>query len=222
MTTLPALEAALDEAAHRHYGRRRFRVPWRPVLVPALALALACAPATLMTLPGRTAGPAQEQPVSPPVPEATLALSHALTRAPAIPKLNVREPVIPHAELPAVADHYEEQTPYPPAERDAFDWLSTAPGPTNMASVNFSQDVQDLVEWRAACIWLRYWVANEGDPEARQAAGQVLGDVPSWPTMRDAPANWGDVPAQVATGDLAALNAQNRADCTPWTNRQGG
>ena len=38
VTTFPELEAALDAAAHRHYGKRR-RPTWRP-LVPAVALAL--------------------------------------------------------------------------------------------------------------------------------------------------------------------------------------
>jgi hypothetical protein len=220
MIILPALEAALDEAAHRHYGRRRFHVPWRRVLVPALALG--CALAALMTLTGRATGPAQEQPVGPPVPEATLAQSRALTQAPGIPKFTGREPVIAHADLPAVADAYEDATPYPPEGRDLFDWASTAAGPYDMSSISYAKDVQMLVEWRAACIWLRYWLASEGDAEARRAAALVLGDVPAWPTRRESPGNWADVPALVAAGDVAALDTQNRADCSPWRNRQNG
>jgi hypothetical protein len=222
MTTFPALEAALDEAAHRHYGRRR--VGWRPVLIPALALG--CALAALMSLPGRTAGPAQEPVGGPPVPAATLALSYALTQAPAIPKFTGREPVIAHADLPAVADAFEDRTPYPPLRRDTFAWLSTAPGPTNMASINYAKDAQGLVEWRAACIWLRFWLARDGDGDgdraARQSAARVLGDVPAWPSLRGHPGNWAGVPAETAAGDVAALNAQNRADCSPWRYRQGG
>ncbi|MDA0166963.1 hypothetical protein OM076_42275 [Solirubrobacter ginsenosidimutans] len=216
MSTFPALEAALDEAAHRHYGRRR-RPRWRAMVLPAAAIG--CVLGALVVLPSPTAGPVEERPAAPPVPETTLALSRALTQAPAIPEFTGREPVIAHADLPAVADGFEDQTPYPPLERDPFDWLSTAPGPTNMASVNFAKDVQGLVEFRAACIWLRYWLAV---PEGRQAAAAVLADAPSWPSLRDSPGNWADVPAQLAAGDLAALDAQNRADCSPWRVRQGG
>jgi hypothetical protein len=217
VSTFPELEAALDAAAHRHYGRRRPRPRRRGVVVPAAALG--CALAALMALPGRTGGPAGERLAAPPVPESTLALSHALTLAPAIPKFTGREPVIVHADLPAVADGFEDHTPYPPLERDTFDWLSTAPGPTNLSSINYAKEVQGLVEFRAACVWLRYWLAT---PEGRQAAAVVLADVPSWPTLRDHPGNWAEVPAQLAAGDLAALDAQNRADCSPWTVRQGG
>ncbi|HEY6890108.1 MAG TPA: hypothetical protein VI300_20060, partial [Solirubrobacter sp.] len=188
---------------------------WRGVGAPAVALG--CALAGLLALPGTAAGPAGERPAAPPVPEATLALSHALTLAPDVPRFTGREPVIAHDELPAVADGFEGQTPYPPLERDTFDWLSTAAGPANMSSVNFADDVQGLVEFRAACIWLRYWLAT---PEGRPAAAIVLGDAPQWPSLRDSPGNWADVPAQLAAGDLAALDAQNRADCSPWTNRQ--
>ena len=221
MTTLPALEAALDEAAHRHYGRRRRpRLPQFRVLVPALAVA--CALAALVTLPDRSAAPAHEGQVSgPPVPAATLALSRALTQRPAPGKHQVSDPVLAHADLPSVAETFEEQTPYPPGQRDAFDWLSTAPGPTDMASVNFATEVQGLVEYRAACLWLRFWLASANDGAARQAAAQVLDDVPAWPTLRARPGNWADVPAQVAAGDVAALLAQNQAGCSPWRDRQG-
>ena len=214
MSTLPELEAALDAAAHRHYGRRRPRR--RGVIVPAAALV--CALAALMVLPDRTARPVDERPAAPPVPAMTLAVSHALTLAPAVPKFPGREPVIAHEDLPAVADGFEDQTPYPPLQRDSFDWRSTARGPTNLSSINYANDVQDLVEFRAACLWLRYWLAT---PQGRPAAAVVLADAPSWPSLRDHPGNWADVPAQLAAGDLAALDAQNRVDCSPWTTRQG-
>jgi hypothetical protein len=220
MSTLPALEAALDEAAHRHYGRRRHRFPWRPVLVSSLALA--CALAALVTLPGRSVGPEQGQVAAPPVPAGTLTLSHALTQASALSQHQVSDPVLAHADLPAVADAFEEQTPYPPGQRDAFDWRSTAVGPTNMASINYATEVQGLVEYRAACIWLRFWLASDGDDAARRAAAEVLGDVPAWPSLRRHPGNWAGVGAHAAAGDLPALNDQNRSGCSPWRDRQGG
>ena len=153
---------------------------------------------------------------------ATPARRKAATETVDIPKFTGREPVIPHADLPAVADGFEDRTPYPPQERDSFDWLSTATGPTNMASVNYAKDVQGLVEFRAACIWLRFWLASESASEAREGAARVLADAPAWPSLRAHPGNWADVPAQIAAGNLDALNAQNRADCTPWTTRQRG
>jgi hypothetical protein len=211
MSTLPALEAALDEAAHRHYGARRRR-SWRP---PALASAVGAA-ALLLVLPGRTGVPAQTP--SPPVPAETLALSKALTQAPDMPGFRIDAPVIAHADLPAVADGFEDETPYPPGLRDRFDWLSTAPGPHDMASVNYARDVRSLVEWRAACIWLRYWL--DSGAAQRQAAGSVLGDVPAWPALRGHPGNWAEVPAQAARADVAALTLQYRYDCSPWRERQ--
>ena len=211
MTLLPALEAALDEAAHRHYGKRR-GFSLRPLLLPAAAIA-ACAAAIVLSLPGRADTPAPEPEAS--VPAATLALSHALAQAPDIPDFRTSAPVIPYAALPAVADAFEDVTPYPPGRRDTFDWLSTAPGPHDMASINFAREVRSLVEWRAACIWLRYWL--DGDAAAREPATVVLGDVPSWPTLRGHPGNWADA----ATQDAAALELRYQRDCSPWSDRQG-
>ena len=211
MTLLPALEEALDEAAHRHYGTRRRR-SLRPLL-PVLAIA-ACAGVAVLALPGRTDRPVQEP--QPPVPAATLSLSRALAQAPDLRDLRTSAPVIAHLDLPAVADAFEDATPYPPGRRDTFDWRSTAAGPRDMRSINFAREVRSLVEWRAACIWLRYWL--DGDAAARQAANVVLGDVPSWPTLRGHPGNWADG----VTQDAAALERNYQRDCAPWSNRQGG
>ncbi len=87
-----------------------------------------------------------------------------------------------------------------------------------MGSVNYARDVRGLVEWRSACIWLRFWLDSDGPP--REAAGVVLTNVPRWPTLRDHPGNWADVPGQL--GDVAALELQYQHDCSPWRDRQGG
>jgi hypothetical protein len=215
VTTLPALEAALDEAAHRYYGARRRRRARRPLLLGALAGAAGAA-VLLLALPGSSGSPAKAPQRS--GPAGTLALSRALADAPAIPPFRIGDRVVAHADLPAVADGFEDHTPYPPGHRDRFDWLSTAPGPYDMASIGYARDVRGLVEWRAACIWLRFWLDADGPP--RQAAGRVLGDAPSWPTLRDHPGNWADVPGQVAVGDVAALTLHYRHDCSPWRDRQ--
>jgi hypothetical protein len=212
VTTLPALEAALDEAAHRYYAPRRRGRP--RLLLPAVATTAAL----VLALPGRAGGPARPAASGTAIPPETLALSAALAQAPDVPGFHVSDPVIAHADLPAVANGYEDRTPYPPGRRDGFDWLSTAAGPYDMGSVNYARDVRDLVEWRSACIWLRFWLDSEGSP--REAAGVVLTDVPRWPTMRENPGNWADVPGQL--GDVAALGLQYQHDCSPWRDRQGG
>jgi hypothetical protein len=103
-STLPALEAALDAAAHRHYGTQR-RPSWRP---PALAGAVGAA-VLLLALPGRTGIPARAP--LPPVPAETLALSQALANGPGVPAHRIGDPVVAHAELPTIADAFEDQTP---------------------------------------------------------------------------------------------------------------
>ncbi len=212
MTTFPELEAALDAAAHRHYGPRRHR-SWRP-LVPAVALALACAVALAVlprSGPSPEAGPAQ----APGVPAETLALSHALTLAPATQPLrpDVDRPV-PHAELPAVAAEYERRTPYPPSGRDAFDWAGTSADPHDMEGINYRNDVQGLVEFRAACLWMRYWLAGEGLPAQRRAAATVLADVAAWPSQRAQAGPRRELAEKAAAGNAAAVSATVAGACS--------
>jgi hypothetical protein len=207
VTTFPELEAALDAAAHRHYRRRR-RLRF-PLAAPVLAVALVAALVFLLR-PAPESGPAQ----APGVPAATLELSHALTLAPATRPLrpNVDQPV-PHAELPAVAASYERQTPYPPSGRDSFNWAATTDDPHDMASINYRTDIQWLVEFRAACLWMRYWLATEDLPEARRAAATVLADIPAWPSLRAQAGGAQEVARQAAAGDAAAVAATVASDC---------
>jgi hypothetical protein len=209
VTAFPELEAALDAAAHRHY-RRRWRLPWRAA---APVLALACVAALTLSLRPDSvieAGPAQPAGVTP----ATLALSHALTLAPATRSLRpgVDEPV-PHAQLPVVAAEYEAQTPYPPTGPDTFDWASLPADPHDMGSINYRADIQGLVEFRASCLWLRYWLATQALPEAQQAATTVLADVPAWPSRRDRPGNATELARQAAAGNVDAVSDGVRTDC---------
>jgi hypothetical protein len=204
VSAFPELEQALDAAAHRHYGAARRRR--RRLLVPALACAAAAAFA-LTLLPARATRPAQAPPA---VPAQTLALSHALATAPDLPPLTAREPVLAPASLPFVADGLEKRTPYPPGRRDPFNWRSITPGRGHMAGLVHARDVQGLVELRAACIWLRYLIASEG--ARRAAAAAVLEGVPRWPTLRDHPGGWADLPL----ADRAAVDAQLSGACHPW------
>ncbi len=151
---------------------------------------------------------------APGVPAATLELSRALTLAPATQPMrpSVDQPV-PHAELPAVAASYERQTPYPPSGRDTFDWAATPADSHDMASINYRVDIQGLVEFRAACLWMRYWLATGGFAEARQAAATVLADVPAWPSLRARAGGAQEVARQAAAGDAAAVAATVASDC---------
>ena len=208
MSTFPDLEAALEAAAHRHYGRRRRRLSWR-ALAPAVAVA-AAAVAILVALPSRTEPPARAvEPAT--VPEHTLVLSHALALAPD-PERGVRTPVA-HGELAAVAADLRRDIPYPPGLEDSFDWAKTPPGPSDMASINYREEVQMLVEFRAGCLWLRYWLG--ADPAGRAAAATVLADVPKWPYRRLAGDGslWPGIAAAAARGDAAALEEAQRGDC---------
>ena len=97
------------------------------------------------------------------VPARTLVLSHALTLAPD-PNAGHATPVA-HAELAAVAADLRRDIPYPPGLEDRFDWAATPPGPYDMASINHREEVQMLLEFRAGCLWLRYWLsADAGGP----------------------------------------------------------
>ena len=120
--------------------------------------------------------------------------------------------MIAHADLAAVAEVFEDATPYTPKGRDAFDWLSTAAGPYDMSSIGYAKDVQMLVEWRAACIWCAYWLASDG--EARQAAGVVLGDVRGGRRCATAPAT-GPTFRRRSLQDAAALHLQYRPTARP-------
>ena len=157
MSTFPDLEAALEAAAHRHYGRRRRRLSWR-ALAPAVAVAAAAA-AMLVALPARTEPPARDGRPR----DGAGAHARALPRARrSRPTRNAgsRTPVA-HAELAAVAADLRREIPYPPGLEDRFDWAATPPGPYDMASINHREEVQMLLEFRAGCLWLRYWLAAD-------------------------------------------------------------
>lgn len=210
MAAFPELEAALDAAARRHYRRRR-RFSWR-FAVPAVAVAAGCAAALALAPspePVAEPGPAR----APGVPAETLARSHALTLAPATQRRlrpGIDEPV-PHADLPAVAAQLERQTPYPPSGRDTFNWAATPSDPRDMSSINYRNDIQGLVEFRAGCLWLRYWLASEG--AARQAATAVLTDVPEWPSRRGRSGTARKAAERATAGDHAAVAAIAAGDC---------
>ncbi len=197
MSRLPQLELALVEAAAR--GRVRRRPPLRAL---AAVAALACV-AVALALVQRPAGEREAVAVPPP---ATLSLSHALAAAPAPDTTRVD---VPHAQLPAVAAEFEAQTPYPPGTHEDFNWLATSADPASMSSINARSDVQFLVEYRAQCRWLSYWLATRS-----AGALAVLRDVPEWPALRrDADGQLRKNADAAAAGDVAAVQTQVSLNC---------
>jgi hypothetical protein len=165
VSRLPLLEAQLVDAAAR---RRRRRAPRRIALGLAAA---ACAAGALIAL-APLHDPDEPVPVGRRVPAQTLALSRELTRMPRPPGHPGGR--IPHGRLASVASEIAARTPYPPGMRDAFDWASTT-------DVRYRVDVQRLVEYRAYCVWLKFWLTGSD----RAAATVVIGEIPRWPTQRE-------------------------------------
>ena len=80
-----------------------------------------------------------------------------------------------------------------------------------MSSFNYREEVHALLEFRAGCLWLQYWLAT--DAGGRAAATAVLADVPDWPYQRRAASRWGEIAAAAARGDAAALTGYERGHC---------
>jgi hypothetical protein len=209
VSRLPMLEAQLVAAAagQRPRARARARGP-RRIAIGLVAVAAAAA-ALLLFVPRR-----EQAPATPPVegvPAATLVLSHALTTAPKPPRAPHGR--VRHEALPAVAAGIEARTPYPPGMRDHFDWAATPADPSAMSSINFRADVQALVEYRAYCLWLKYWLSGAD----MAGAASVIADIPSWPTRRQTDAYelrvQGAIQTAVRTGDAAPVRREVELNC---------
>ena len=228
MSVFPALESALDAAAYRRVSRPRSWGGW--VAAPALAV---CAAALLVALlPADIEQAASAPPVV--VPAETLARSGALTTA---PRPEPRGAPVRHAQLRAVAGEIAARVPYPPGAGESMDWEATPPGPSDMASINDRATVQFLVEYRAACTWVTFWLfalASANEP-ALAGATAVLQDVPRWPTQRatladpyERTAGWNAVAPAAAARDAGPVRVYARGNCaevpTPWNDviRSGG
>jgi hypothetical protein len=205
VSRLPQLEAQLVDAAAR---RRRARAPWRGRL--AVAVAAAACVAGVLVLLGRDDGarPSHLPAGVPSVPAATLALARALAAAPA-PAQGVR---VAHARLAALASELESRMPYPPGLRDRFDWAATPSDPSAAGAINYRAEVQRMVEYRAYCLWLRYWVSAQGDAGALRAADAVLDLVSRWPTQRG-DAHAAKIAAAARAGDVGAVKWELELNC---------
>lgn len=158
------------------------------------------------------------------VPEETLARSKVLVAAASVlpsGRGDDREPV-PHAQLPAVAAEIAIQVPYPPGAGESMDWAGVPADPQDMGTVAYRADVQFLVEYRAACTWLAFWLfAHQGrEAVALASATAVLQDIPHWPSLRGAledpyerTVGWPLMARAAAAGDVAPLRQYAAGNC---------
>ena len=227
MSVFPALESALDAAAHRRQVVPRSRSWGRWVAAPALAV---CAAALVVALlPANTVERevgAPEPPVT--VPAASLARSDALTRA---PDLAMPGEPVEHVQLRAVATEIAARVPHPPGAGESMNWEATPPGPADMATIGRREAVQMLVEYRAACTWATFWLfaLASGNEAALASATAVLQDVPLWPSHRASRADafertqgWNAVAPAAAARDAGPVRRYARANCatvpSPWSD----
>jgi hypothetical protein len=194
MTRLPQLEAQLVAAAASRHPRSR-----RPVLIAAAALAIAASVLVALLLAAR---PAPERPVTVPetVPAATLVKARALAKAP-IP----REARLPRDRLPAELTRIKAQTPYPPGTSDHFDWVK------NAWKFRTTLALQGSVEYRAYCLWVKYWVTGND----RAGATAVLDQYSEWPTQRQQPVYWQrKIQTAARNGDVTVMRQEAGASCS--------
>jgi hypothetical protein len=197
LSRLPQLEAQLVAAAAR---RPRSRVGPR-VAGGALAAAACVLAAVLLLTPGPKP---RDQPVqaTETVPPSTLVQARALA-AMAPP----RNTFVRDAMVAPVAKRVMAQTPYPPGMSDHFDWRAHGYG------LNHAAEVQRMVEYRAYCLWLKYWLTGTD----RAGAAAVLAEVPSWPTQRQTDKYESsfqrEIQAAVEGGDVVRVKREADLNC---------
>jgi hypothetical protein len=149
------------------------------------------------------------------VPSATLELSRALAAAPAAfpQSRGGNRGSVPPGTARQIAERYETRVPYPPGRRDTFAWDGFA------GSLTDRWTIENLVVFRAACIWERYWLDARaaGGTGAARASAAVLADVDRWPTIKggggSAPARYRRIAAAAAAGDRVVVENLWRGDC---------
>ena len=92
-----------------------------------------------------------------------------------------------------------------------------------MAVISSRSDVQSIVEYRAACLWVGFWdhAWRSGNEPALAAATTVLADVTHWPSFRAQPSNyWPELAAATAARDPGLVQRELALNCArvpmPW------
>jgi hypothetical protein len=73
--------------------------------------------------------------------------------------------------------------------------------------------VQRLVEYRAYCLWLRYWLSAQGQEAEVRSAAAVIADVPHWPTQRRSDDYARGIIAAAARGDVLPVQREVDINC---------
>jgi hypothetical protein len=213
MSRLPQLERDLVEAAGR--GRRRRMAGLVPRIVrPALVVALLVGVVVGIGMAAGAGDPEREVGAGglQRVPEATFERSERLTRA-ETPREDADARVPLRDFLSAVA-RVRDQTPYPPGRPDDFDWENTPEDPRDMGSIRTLPAIQMVMEFRARCHWLRYWLdaRTAGNAGVRGDAERIIHDIPAWPTLRNSLP--GDAALEaVEAGDEARVRRDIGVNC---------
>lgn len=143
--------------------------------------------------------------------------SDRLTKAPVLSRTAPGAPAAVGTELERLAAEVQAGLPYPPGMRDTYDWSRYPGGATLGTDVETRREVQLMSEFRANCLWQRYWLASDasGDAEGLAAATKILAQAPNWPAARTVSGGGVlDRVAELATrGDAAALTANVDAAC---------
>ena len=139
-----------------------------------------------------------------PVPEETLQEAEAIVDiAPPPPGEG------PLAEVLESARVTSGRTPYPPGMRDEFTWTQSHDDETSIP------DVQFVIEFRAQCMWQRYWLAavQAGDEAVAAQAAAVLKTAPGWPALRSKPEPHELIAFTVANQQTAAVAREVAVNC---------
>jgi hypothetical protein len=135
------------------------------------------------------------------VPAATLVKARALAQRSRPPQTNLADD-----RLAAEAERLMSRTPYPPGVRDPFGWAGAR-------DINTVFELQSMIEYRAYCFWVKFWVGGTD----RAAATAVLEQTQYWPTMRhnDRPRYWQKKIWNAAReGDAATMRQEVRVNCS--------
>jgi hypothetical protein len=160
--------------------------------------------AALLVAPG-SAPQRRDRPVAVPqtVPASTLVKARKLAKTPAPKEVKLRDD-----QLDAAAKRAMAQTPYPPGTADHFDWYGH-----RRSLMNSLLAVQGSVEYRAYCLWVRYWVYGAD----RAGATAVLEQTPYWPLLlRNGHVTYWNKKIKNAArvGDVATMRQEADTNCT--------
>lgn len=217
MTLLPQLEEQLNAAAQRELAgvpTLRARLRPSPTHRRWALVGIAAGVVTVFGVIGLQSVGDREMTASAP-PQETLDKSDALTREAAIRSSgqNRQEP-LSAGELADYVAELQRRLPYPPGARDDLSAVIRPPRTsTDMGGVSYASDAELLGQYRAWCVWQRYWLATyeAAALDANRAAMTVLDQVPGWSAFRDGDTRQQKRIAAAARSDDAAAIGRNVA-----------